>query len=130
MLPSHSVAPSAMPGEIYQGYTWVPIDDEACWIYTYAWHPGAAAHRPRSARASRRAATGSSPSSGPDFVPLRNRSNDYLIDREEQKHRSFTGVRGIAEQDAIAQDSQGLIADRTRENLTADRRRGGALSPL
>ncbi len=27
-------------------------------------------------------------------------------------------MRGIAEQDALAQDSQGLIADRTRENLT------------
>jgi len=52
-------------------------------------------------------------------VPLRNRTNDYLIDREEQKQRSFTGVRGIAEQDAMAQDSQGLIADRTREHLTA-----------
>jgi hypothetical protein len=51
-------------------------------------------------------------------VPLRNRTNDYLIDREEQKHRSFTGVRGIAEQDAMAQDSQGVIADRTREHLT------------
>ena len=43
----------------------------------------------------------------------------YRIDREEQKHRSFTGVRGIAEQDTLAQESQGLIADRTREHLTA-----------
>ena len=44
--------------------------------------------------------------------------NDYLIDREKQKHQSFTGVDGIAEQDALAQDSQGVIADRTREHLT------------
>jgi hypothetical protein len=51
-------------------------------------------------------------------VPLANRSNDYLIDREEQKHRSFTGVRGIAEQDQMAQESQGFIVDRTREHLT------------
>ena len=56
---------------------------------------------------------------GPGYVPLRNRNNDYLIDREEQKHRSFTGVRGIAEQDAMAQDSQGLIAERSREHLSA-----------
>src|SRR5204863_104064 len=54
-----------------------------------------------------------------DYVPLRNRMNDYLIDREKQKHHSFTGVDGIAEQDALAQDSQGVIADRTREHLTA-----------
>src|SRR5438552_496193 len=55
---------------------------------------------------------------GPGFVPVRNRSNDFLIDREEQKHKSFTGVRGVAEQDAMAQASQGVIADRTREHLT------------
>ena len=118
MLPAHSVAPSAMPGEFYQGYSWVPISDEACWIYTYAWHPD----RPLTAqeRASfERGGFGQFAEVGPGYVPLRNRSNDYLIDREEQKHRSFTGVKGIAEQDAMAQDSQGLIADRTREKLTA-----------
>ena len=117
MLPSHSVAPSAMPGEFYQGYTWVPIDDEACWIYTYAWHPERALSIDERARFEK-GGYGQFAELGPGFVPLRNRSNDYLIDREEQKHRSFTGVRGIAEQDALAQDSQGLIADRTRENLT------------
>ena len=117
MLPSHSVAPSAMPGEFYQGYTWVPTSDEACWIYTYAWHPD----RPLSAQERARfekGGYGQFAELGPGYVPLRNRMNDYLIDREEQKHGSFTGVRGIAEQDALAQDSQGLIADRTREHLT------------
>ena len=39
MLPSHSITPSAMPGEVYYGYTWVPVDDESCWIYVYGWHP-------------------------------------------------------------------------------------------
>jgi phthalate 4,5-dioxygenase oxygenase subunit len=116
MLPSHAIAPSAMPGEFYQGYTWVPINDESCWIYTYAWHPD----RPFTAeeRAKfEKGGFGQFAELGPGYVPLRNRSNDYLIDREEQKHRSFTGVKGIAEQDALAQDSQGLIADRTREHL-------------
>jgi nitrite reductase/ring-hydroxylating ferredoxin subunit len=117
MLPSHSVTPSAMPGEVYYGYTWVPVDDESCWIYIYGWHPD----RPISAEERAkfdRGGFGQFAELGPGYVPLRNRSNDYLIDREEQKHRSFTGVRGIAEQDAMAQDSQGLIADRTREHLT------------
>jgi phthalate 4,5-dioxygenase oxygenase subunit len=117
MLPSHSVTPSAMPGEVYYGYSWVPIDDESCWIYVYAWHPD----RPISAeeRAKfEKGGYGQFAALGPGFVPLRNRKNDYLIDREEQKHRSFTGVRGIAEQDAMAQESQGLIVDRTREHLS------------
>ena len=117
MLPAHSVTPSAMPGEVYYGYTWAPITDETCWIYVYAWHPD----RPLSAEERARfdkGGYGQFAELGPGFVPLRNRSNDYLIDREDQKHRSFTGVRGIAEQDAMAQNSQGLIADRSREHLT------------
>ncbi len=38
-LPSHSTTPSTLPGENYFGYTFVPIDDESCWIYTYVWNP-------------------------------------------------------------------------------------------
>jgi phenylpropionate dioxygenase-like ring-hydroxylating dioxygenase large terminal subunit len=118
MLPAHSVTPSAMPGETYYGYTWVPITDESCWIYVYAWNPDRPL--PEAERAKYiKGGFGQFAELGPGYVPLRNRTNDYLIDREEQKHRSFTGVRGIAEQDAMAQDSQGLIADRTREHLTA-----------
>ena len=117
MLPAHSNTPSSMPGETYYGYTWVPIDDASCWIYTYAWHPGRALPEDERARYAR-GGYGQFAELGPGYVPLRNRSNDYLIDRNEQKHRSFTGVRGIAEQDAMAQDSQGLIFDRTREHLS------------
>jgi phthalate 4,5-dioxygenase len=50
-------------------------------------------------------------------MPLRNKSNDYLIDRKLQKTKSYTGIKGVSEQDAAVQDSQGPIADRTREHL-------------
>ena len=118
MLPSHSITPSAMPGEIYYGYTWVPVDDVSCWIYVYGWHPD------RDITAEERAkfdkgGYGQFAELGPGYVPLRNLSNDYLIDREAQRTISFTGVRGIAEQDTLAQESQGVIADRTKEHLTA-----------
>ncbi len=118
MLPSHSITPSAMPGEVYYGYSWVPVDDEFCWIYIYAWHPNRPISDDERAKFDK-GGYGQFAELGPGYVPLRNRSNDYLIDREAQKHVSFTGVRGIAEQDAMAQESQGLIADRTREHLTA-----------
>ena len=52
-----------------------------------------------------------------NYVPLRNKSNDYLIDRKLQKTKSYTGIKGVSEQDAAVQDSQGPIADRTREHL-------------
>lgn len=116
MLPSHSITPSAMPGETYFGYSWVPITDQSCWIYVYAWNP----ERPLDAEERARfvqGGYGQMAALGPGYVPLRNRSNDYLIDREDQKRRSFTGIRGIAEQDAMAQESQGFVADRTREHL-------------
>ena len=40
------------------------------------------------------------------------------MSREEQRTESFTGIRGIAEQDQMAQESQGYILDRTKEHLT------------
>jgi hypothetical protein len=52
-----------------------------------------------------------------DYRPIRNRANDYLIDRKMQKTENFTGIVGVSEQDAAIQDSQGRIADRTRELL-------------
>jgi nitrite reductase/ring-hydroxylating ferredoxin subunit len=115
MLPSHSLAPNALPGELYQGQTFVPIGDDACWIYCYAWNP----ERPISPeeRARLRGGHGVFPQLGEGYVPIRNRDNDYLIDREDQRRRSFTGIRGVSEQDAMIQDSQGLIADRSREHL-------------
>jgi hypothetical protein len=52
------------------------------------------------------------------YIPLANKSNDYLIDREAQaKGLSFSGIAGFAMQDASIQESMGPIADRTRENL-------------
>jgi hypothetical protein len=48
---------------------------------------------------------------------LRHKGNNYLIDRRLQKTRSYTGIKGVSEQDAAVQDSQGPIADRSREHL-------------
>jgi len=118
MLPTHSITPSAMPGEIYYGYTWVPVDDVSCWIYIYGWHPDRPISKEERAKFAK-GGFGQFAELGPGYIPIRNSSNDYLIDREAQKTVSFTGVRGIAEQDAMAQESQGLIADRTGEHLTA-----------
>ncbi|MEQ1774982.1 MAG: Rieske 2Fe-2S domain-containing protein [Burkholderiales bacterium] len=117
MLPAHSLTPAAMPGETYFGYTWVPITDESCWIYVYGWHPNRPLTDDEHAKYEK-GGYGQMAELGPGYVPLRNRANDYLIDRDDQKHRSFTGVKGIAEQDQMAWESQGIIADRTKERLS------------
>jgi hypothetical protein len=54
------------------------------------------------------------------FIPLANKANNYLMDREAQQHgHSATGVDGIAMQDASIQESMGGIQDRTKEHLCA-----------
>jgi phenylpropionate dioxygenase-like ring-hydroxylating dioxygenase large terminal subunit len=115
LLPNHSLTPNAFPGENYHGQTWVPIDDHSCWVYCYTWNPD----RPitDAEREKFRDSFAVHAKVDADWVPLRNRSNDYLIDRDEQKHRSYTGIVGVSEQDACIQDSQGVIVDRTREHL-------------
>ena len=53
------------------------------------------------------------------YRPLANKDNDYLMDRAAQKAGiTYSGVEGIAMQDASLQESMGPIVDRTKENLT------------
>lgn len=115
LMPNHSLAPGSWPGGNQLGNTWVPIDDHSCWIYCYAWNP----ERPLkdSERESWRRGSGIFPAMDEHYVPIRNRNNDYLIDRTRQRNSTYTGIEGISEQDAAISDSQGLIADRTRELL-------------
>jgi phenylpropionate dioxygenase-like ring-hydroxylating dioxygenase large terminal subunit len=115
LMPNHSLAPGGAAGQTYHGQTWAPIDDVSCWIFTYSWNP----ERPLSESERAAYASGGAIHSAvdADYVPLRRRANDYLIDRDAQRHESFTGITGISEQDAAIQDSQGLIHDRTREML-------------
>jgi len=51
------------------------------------------------------------------LFPVANRANNYLIDREVQRTVNYSGIRGIRNQDAAACESQGIIADRSREHL-------------
>ena len=54
------------------------------------------------------------------FIPAANKSNDYLIDRAGQKAgKTYSGVYGIAMQDASLQESMGPIVDRAKENLVS-----------
>lgn len=47
-----------------------------------------------------------------------NRSNDYLIDREAQRTRSFTGIQCVPVQDQAIIESMGEIVDRRFEHLS------------
>jgi phenylpropionate dioxygenase-like ring-hydroxylating dioxygenase large terminal subunit len=54
----------------------------------------------------------------PDYVPRKNKSNDYGFDPHEQEHATFTGMGAdINVHDQWACESMGAIQDRTREHL-------------
>ncbi len=115
LMPNHAYAPNAFKGETQHGQTWVPIDDVSCWIYTYSWN----SERPLTGDERAKFAAGFSIHSEVDeaYRPLRRMENDYLIDREDQRRNSYTGIVGVSEQDAAIQNSQGPIVDRSREHL-------------
>ena len=115
LMPNHALVPVAFPGDVYHGQAWLPVDDTNCWIFTYSWVPD----RPLTNTERTKYASGLSLHAEVDehYVPVRNINNDYMIDRESQKTVSYTGIKGVSEQDAAIQDSQGPIQDRTREHL-------------
>ena len=90
-MPVHAYAPSSMPGENIFGQSFIPVTDTNCWIYTYAWNP----ERPLTQSERDGYANGNGVMSVVDgnYVPLRNKANDYLIDRKLQKTKSYTASR-------------------------------------
>jgi hypothetical protein len=52
----------------------------------------------------------------------KNLANDYMIDRQLQKAKSFTGIIGTNTQDIALQEGMGPIPDRSQEHLgTSDK---------
>jgi LigXa C-terminal domain like len=45
---------------------------------------------------------------------VRNKDNNWLIDRQAQRTQNFTGIIGVNTQDRAVQELQGRIADRTK----------------
>jgi hypothetical protein len=54
----------------------------------------------------------------PDYIPRKNKSNDYGFNAHEQEHETFTGMGAdINVHDQWACESMGSIQDRTKEHL-------------
>ena len=101
------------------GHLWVPIDDET--TYVYNWHHSYDDSHPMSDE--HRDQTETFYGRGPqDLIPgtfrlKRNRSNDYMIDRQLQKTKVFTGILGVNTQDFALQEGMGPIVPRWKEHL-------------
>jgi nitrite reductase/ring-hydroxylating ferredoxin subunit len=101
------------------GHAWVPIDDETCWAWSISYHPHRALTRAEVAAMEGGAGIHVKYVPG-TFIPLANKSNDYLMDRHAQvTGASYSGIAGVGMQDASLQESMGPIADRSKENLVS-----------
>jgi phthalate 4,5-dioxygenase oxygenase subunit len=118
IMPFHTMIPPYGDNPLH-GHAWVPIDDENCFAWTMAHHPT----RPLSPEelAAMEAGHGVFAELIPgSYRPVQNKENDYLMDRAAQKAgRYFSGIKGIAMQDASIQESMGPIVDRRRERLVS-----------
>jgi hypothetical protein len=99
------------------GHFWIPIDDENCWAWSFDYHPTRAltAMEVQAMRDGKGIHTATIAGT---YIPVANKHNDYLMDRAGQKAGvTYSGVAGIAMQDASLQESMGAIMDRSREHL-------------
>jgi hypothetical protein len=101
------------------GHFWIPIDDENCWAWSFDYHP-IRAITPDERQAMIDGYGVHNQYVPGTFRPRQNKDNDYEMDREAQKRgETYSGIWGIAMQDASLQESMGPIVDRTKENLVS-----------
>jgi len=108
----------------FDGHIWTPIDDENCFVFNfmYGYDASVPLERDYVANLESRAGRGPEHHIPGSFRLIRNASNDYLIDRQMQKTKTFTGIDGVNTQDYALQEGMGAIADRSQENLgTSDK---------
>ncbi len=101
------------------GHLWVPVDDEQTNVYNwqYSADPEVAISDEQFEAHERHGGRGENDLIPGTFMLKRNVSNDFLIDREVQRTRTFTGIDGVNTQDFAIQQGMGPIVDRSKEYL-------------
>ena len=104
---------------------WVPMDDTHTMFLAVAWKAGTTPIVTRSQNLP--GADAAAPAQF-DYLPnttdwfgrwrlAANATNDYRLDREAQRERSYTGIDGVHLQDQAITESMGGVVDRSFENL-------------
>jgi phenylpropionate dioxygenase-like ring-hydroxylating dioxygenase large terminal subunit len=115
IMPAFSIVPGPPTAKFEEddlrGFRfWVPIDDRTSWLYILNLRKKPLAENERKALRSW---------IKEDYSRVRNLHNDYLIDRQLQRTRLYSGIQAVnpAEQDGCATESMGAIFDRSKEHL-------------
>jgi phenylpropionate dioxygenase-like ring-hydroxylating dioxygenase large terminal subunit len=99
------------------GHIWIPIDDTNTFVYNFIYSHDPSVPLQRDVVHDLENRLGRGDHTLPSFATTQNQANDYLIDREVQRTKTFTGIAGINTQDVALQEGMGAIVDRTREHL-------------
>ena len=125
LFPCFTMIPTGVLGLRVGVRAWVPLDDS----HTMYWQISSAAGTRLGLSGGARTAQGGAfanpdgyyqPNTSDGLGRWRtsaNAGNDYQIDRDEQKNVSFTGIKGIFNQDHAVTESMGPTTDRTKEHL-------------
>ncbi len=118
MMPWYTLIPPYR-GQALNGHFWVPMDDDNCMAWTVTFHPTRALSE-RELELMRSGAGVHCDLIPGTFRPTANRDNHYGMDREAQRTgRYYSGIKGIAIQDASLQESMGPVVDRSKEHLVS-----------
>jgi phenylpropionate dioxygenase-like ring-hydroxylating dioxygenase large terminal subunit len=113
-----------IPGGQYRGsgHFTLPMDDEHSWWFVVEPPPPAGGQWVL--KPGQLTPGDADPATDPTnaFIPstwrrVRNKDNDYMIDRQRQKTFNFSGLPGNRVEDAAMTESMGPIYDRTQEHL-------------
>ncbi len=115
LMPFYSIIPAEIGDSILCNVR-IPIDDHHSWHIRIMWHP----ERPLTDKehyAYKHVGVFYPERIPGTFTSVANKENDYLIDRHEQKHKSYTGIKAVPVQDMAMFEGMGPVVDRPREHL-------------
>jgi len=127
LLPASTIIPGGdEPGRNLSGHFWVPVDDEHCWTFSVTWNT----ERPLTQEEHSTHGEGFGIHTlvqrdvsmwdlgiSHAYLPMRHRGVNYQLDRRDQRTQTFTGIKGISEQDMSIQESMGATSPRWFEHL-------------
>jgi hypothetical protein len=127
LAPWYTIIPGGgQEGGSLSGHAWIPVDDTHVFTFTFTWN----ATRPITDEERAVALQGFGVHTEVDkniprwdlkisnsYTPIRSMNNNYMVDYEERRTRTFTGIKGISEQDMSIQESMWPMVPRWREHL-------------
>jgi phenylpropionate dioxygenase-like ring-hydroxylating dioxygenase large terminal subunit len=121
LFPFYAMVPTGVMGLEIRFRAYVPLDDYNTMVWTINAQRNTRAEAPRGMSPPGPSQLGYLPNSTDwlgRFRLTQNLGNDFMVDRELQKSgESYSGIRGIRQQDGAVTGSMGPIYDRSHEHL-------------